>query len=319
VKQRRLAWAGALAAGAVAIAIGVTAWMGDESAPQAIRGSQTSPVPALPASRAFQPPAAPGTQVAFADPTLGPDLRQNIEALLLDASAMGDTNDPTVIKKRAASLVARHFPADQAVRAAALVERYIDYRVALGNIRPPTDPTDPRALRSAIEARDRVRSNHFAPEENEALFARDAELDRYTLARLEIERNSDLSRSQKETALKEAEAGLGTEQRAQRAAATSHLVVAEQTAAFDAGGISDQARYAQRQAAHGDAAARNLAQLDREERDWQTRLGDYEAAQKSGASEQDLQRARGRLFSENEQLRLPGALTARAQAAVRTK
>ena len=256
-------------------------------------------------------------QHAFADPLLGADLRQHIEALLLEASALGDTSDPAVIRKRAASLVARHFPADQAVRAAALVERYIDYRVALGNIRPPTDPGDPRALRSAIKARDRVRSNYFAPEENEALFARDAELDRYTLARLEIERNSALDKSQKETALREAESGLSAEQRAQRADATSHLVVAEQTAAFDAGGISEQPRYAQRQAAHGDAAARNLAQLDREERDWQSRLGDYDAARKSGASEQDLQRVRTRLFSESEQLRLPGALTARTQAAVR--
>ena len=256
-------------------------------------------------------------QHPFADPLLGADLRQHIEALLLEANALGETSDPAVIRQRAALLITRHFPADQAVRAAALVERYIDYRVALGNIRPPTDPGDPRALRSAIEARDRVRSNYFAPEENEALFARDAELDRYTLARLEIERNSALDKSQKETALHEAEAVLSAEQRAQRADATSHLVVAEQTAAFDAGGISEQARYAQRQAAHGDAAARNLAQLDREERDWQSRLGDYDAARKSGASEQDLQRVRSRLFSESEQLRLPGALTARTQAAVR--
>ena len=194
-------------------------------------------------------------QHAFADPLLGADLRQHIEALLLEANALGETSDPAVIRQRAALLVTRHFPAEQAVPAAALVERYIDYRIALGNIRPPTDPGDPRALCSALEARDRVCSGYFAPEENEALFARDAELDRYT----------------------------------------------------------------QRQAAHGDAAARNLAQLDREERNWQTRLGDYDAARKSGASEQDLHRVRGRFFSESEQLRLPGALTARAQAAVRTK
>ncbi len=276
-----------------------------------------SPTSIAPASRTLQPLVASGTQAAFVDSLLGSNLRHQIEALLLEANAMGDTSDPAVIRKRAASLVTRHFPADQAVRAAALVERYIDYRVALVDIRPPTDPSDPRALRSAIEARDRVRSNYFAAEENEALFARDTELDRYTLARLEIERNNALSKSQKEAALREAEAGLSAAHRAQRADATSYLGVAEQTAAFDTGGTSDQARYAQRQATHGDAAARNLAQLDREERDWQTRLGDYDAARKSGASEQELQRVRGLLFSEPEQLRLPGALTARAQAAMR--
>jgi lipase chaperone LimK len=317
VKRRRLAWAGAQAAGAIAIAsaIGVLAWPDGEPVLQAVEGSKITSGPS--ASKAQPPPATPGAQTAFADPLLGVELRQHIEALLLEASAAGDSSEPAVIKKRAALLVARHFPADQAVRASALVERYIDYRVALGSIRPPTDPGDPRALRSAIEARDRVRSNFFAPEENEALFAHDAELDQYTLARLEIERNGDLSKSQKEAALREAETGLSAAQRAQRADATSHLAVAEQTAAFDANGISDQARYAQRQAAHGDAAARNLAQLDSEERDWQTRLGNYDAARKSGASEQDLQRVRGQLFSESEQLRLTGALIARTQGAVR--
>ncbi len=259
----------------------------------------------------------PSAEAARVDAFLGADLRHQIEALLLEAIAMGDTSDPAVVKKRTVLLITRHFPADQAVRAAALVERYLDYRVALGSIRPPADPGDPRALRNAIEARDHVRSRYFAPEENAALFARDAELDRYTLARLEIERNSALSKIQKEAALREAEAGLSDAQSAQRADATRHLVVAAQTAAFEASGASEQARYKQRQAAHGDAAARQLAQLDREERGWQTRLGDYDAARKNGANEQDLQRVRGQLFSEPEQLRLPGALTARTQASAR--
>ena len=314
MKHRRLAWAGALACSAVAVVIGFAKWPAGELATgQGSGGLQVSL--GLPATGTTQTAPARSAYAARVDTFLRADLQHQIEALLLEAIAMGDTNDPAVLKKRAALLVTRHFPADQAERAAALVERYIDYRVALGNIRAPADPGDPRTLRNAIEARDHVRSRYFAPDENEALFARDAELDRYTLARLEIERNSALSKIQKEAALHAAEAGISDAQRAQRADATSHLGVAAQTAAFEASGASEQARYLHRQAAHGDAAARQLAQLDREERDWQTRLGDYDAARKNSASEQDLQRVRSQLFSDVEQLRLPGALTARTQAA----
>ena len=296
--------------------MGFAKWPADAPAPgQGGVGSQVSL--GLSTSSTMQRAPAGHAPAAQVDGFLCADLQHQIEALLAEAIATGDTSDPAVLKKRAALLVPRHFPAGQAVRAAALVERYIDYRVALGSIRPPTDPGDPRTLRNAIDARDQVRSRYFAPEENEALFARDAELDRYTLARLEVERNSALSKSQKEAALQEAEAGLSDAQRMQRADATSYLGVAAQTAAFEASGASEQARYTQRQAAHGDAAARQLAQLDREERDWQARLDDYDAARKNGASEQDLQRVRSRLFSEVEQLRLPGALTARTQAAAR--
>jgi lipase chaperone LimK len=248
---------------------------------------------------------------------LSADLRQHIEALLLEASAMGDTSDQRVIRQRAAALVARHFPADQAVRAAAMVERYIDYRVALGGIRPPADPGDPRALRSAIEARERVRNAWFGLEEKQALFASDDELDHYTLARLEIEHNSALTKIQKERALRDAEAGLSAPQRAQRADATIHLAVADQTALFDDNGVGERERHAQRQALYGNAAAGQLAQLDREEQNWQSRLSDYDNAKKAGASEQELQRVRDLLFSETEQLRLQGALSARTQAAVR--
>lgn len=163
-----------------------------------------------------------------------------------------------------------------------------------------------------------MRSGYFAPEENEALFARDAELDRYTLARLQIERNSVLSKSRKEAALRKQPGSARSNARngPMRQATSSWL-----NRPLHSTPVASANRRAtpKRQAAHGDAAARNLAQLDREERNWQTRLGDYDAARKSGASEQDLQRVRGRFFSESEQLRLPGALTARKQAAVRLR
>lgn len=246
------------------------------------------------------------------DSFLTPDLRHRLEALLLDA---GEADTPTTLKRKLPGLVARHFSPAEAARATAMLERYVDYRVALGSVKAPTDPTDPRALRTALSARDAIRNQHFSPEEYHALFGTEEALDRYTLARLEVERNPALTSTQKTAALKDLEHDLSPDERAQRRQATVHLTVAAQTAALDAQGASDAERYRQRQAQHGDAAAQQLAQLDREERDWQARLGQYASAQAAKATPEALQQLRHQLFSPTEQMRLEGALALRNTSA----
>ena len=64
-----------------------------------------------------------------------------------------------------------------------------------------------------------------------------------------------------------------------------------------------------------DAPAMKLAQLDREERDWQARLNNYAGARASNASAEQLEQLRGRLFSAPEQLRIEAALATRPQPA----
>ena len=245
------------------------------------------------------------------DTFLSPDLRQTFEAMLFEATGGSDMRDLAALKKRLLALVPRYFPAQYIARVTALMERYVDYRVALGSLKPPTDPGDPRALRAAIDARQQAREQHFTSEEYEALFAQEARLDRYTVARIEIERNSALTAPQKQAALKDAERSLSDAQRAERDAATAHINVASQTAGFDAQGTTANARYAQRRAQYGDAAAMQLEQLDREESDWQARLSDYAAAQARKASPEQLQLLRQQLFSQQEQLRVEAALAAR--------
>jgi lipase chaperone LimK len=245
------------------------------------------------------------------DAFLSPDLRQTFEAMLFEATGGSDLRDLAVLKTRLLALVPRYFPAQYTTRATALMERYVDYRVALGSLKPPTDPGDPRALRAALDARQQVREQNFTSEEYEALFAPEARLDRYTLARIEIERNSALTAVQKQAALKDAEGGLSDAQRAERDAATTHLEVASQTAGFDAQGTAATERYAQRRVQYGDAAAARLGQLDREEGDWQARLNDYAGAQARKVSPEQLQLLRQQLFSQQEQLRVEAALAAR--------
>jgi lipase chaperone LimK len=243
------------------------------------------------------------------DPLLAPGLRYALEALL---AAAGEAPDPQTLKQRLEALVGQHFPPDLATRALALAHRYVDYRVALGQLRPPADQTDPQALRTVMAERQRVRRQFFDGDEFDALFSQDLALDEYMLARLEIERNSALTPEQKRSALQEAEQALSPAVRAQRAEAVAHEGVAQQTAAFNAQGVDERTRHAQRSAQYGPEAAQQLAQLDREQGDWNARLDQYQQALASTQDPARLQPLRAQLFSPEEQLRLDAALAARS-------
>lgn len=242
-----------------------------------------------------------------ADPFLTPDLRYQIEAMLLDA---GDATTPEELKRRLSQLVHKHFAADLATRALALAERYVDYRVALGMLKAPR-PDDPTALRNSLNARERLRERYFAPEEHEALFERESALDRYTLARLEIQHNTGLTAEEKARALKDAETELPPEQRADRAHAVAHLGAAAQTQDFETRGVDDRTRYQLRSATYGTDAAQALARLDQEERAWNQKLDDYAAAKAQAHDPGQMQALRERLFTPQEQLRLEAALALR--------
>lgn len=278
-------------------------------------GAGTLAAPAAlpqPATSAISARRAADALAQETDSLLAPGLRDSLEALLLDA---GDAPGPSALKQKLAGLVGRHFPPDLATRALALAERYVDYRVALGRLRAPQDLGDPAALRQALTAREAVRRRFFDAEEAQALFAREAALDRYTLARLEIAHNGALSAEQRAQALREAEAELPADQRAARQAATSHMAVAEQTAAFDTQGTDERSRHAARSALYGDNAAHALAQLDRQEQHWQQRLDQYAHARGTQPEPATLDRLRQQLFTPDEQLRLDAALALRMGAA----
>ncbi|MFY3383299.1 lipase secretion chaperone [Paracidovorax sp. MALMAid1276] len=264
-------------------------------------------------------PGGPGASDFFAqrqaaiagaadDPLLVDGLRNTLEALLLDA---GDASDPDALKQRLAALVGKHFAPGLAARALALAERYVDYRVALGQLRAPKDPTDPQALRESLQARHAVRLRFFDGAEYDALFASEAALDRYTLARLELARNPDLTADQRARALRDAEAELPAARRAERAQATAHLDAAAQTAAFNAQNADPYTRHAARSAQYGEPAAHALAQLDREEQHWQQRLDQYSQARTQQGEGPALDRLRLQLFSTEELARIDAALALR--------
>ena len=273
----------------------------------ATAGTQVQPSPAQDVDNSFFARRRAITADGPADPLLVHGLRDTLEALLMEA---GDASDPATLKQRLAALVNQHFPAALATRALALAERYVDYRVALGTLKAPR-PDDPTALRNSLNARERLRERYFAPEEHEALFARESALDRYTLARLEIQHNTGLTAEEKARALKDAEAELPPEQRADRAHAVAHLGAAAQTQDFETRGVDDRTRYQLRSTTYGTDAAQALARLDQEERAWNQKLDDYAAAKAQAHDPGQMQALRERLFTPQEQLRLEAALALR--------
>lgn len=321
-----MTWFRAFAAGValVATAAAVVWWLGSPQDPLGAGDARSAGSPAsVPTGGTGQNPSARPMENSFftarratdpresTDPLLVHGLRDTLEAMLLEAQAGDDAADPATLKQRLAALVGKHFPPALATRALALAERYVDYRVALGQLRAPQEPDDPGALRKALEDRHKVRQQFFDGPEHEALFAREAELDRYTLARLEIERNPQLTAAQRAQALRDAENELPEARRAERAAATEHLTAAAQTAAFNAQNTDERTRHAARSAQYGEAAAHAMAQLDREEQHWQQRLDQYSQARAQYGEGATLQQLRQQLFSAEEQQRIDAALALR--------
>ena len=312
-------------AGSAAAVVAVLAmgwWWGAE--PTASMGVAVLPVAAPSLSTAKAGASAstqlaanlgPNASIQSADPFLTDRLQQTFEDMMLEANSSGDITDIVRLKQKLASLVSKYFPADLDARASALLERYVDYRQALGQLAAPTDPGDPSAMRTALQARQRVRQQHFTPEEYEALFGQDARLDQFTVARLDVERQTGLTDEQKRTALVIAEQVLSPAQRAQRAESIAYVGVQAQTAAFDTASTSPQDRFAQRSAQYGPEAATRLSQLDAEDRQWRSSLDQYAQAQaglgtKPPTAEQTqaLAQLRQTLFTPEQQARVDAGL-----------
>ncbi len=309
---------------AIAVSLAVVAWWlgaatgqpGAHNPPQkpqaatTLGGETGAPIAAGSATQrgALHTPTQSPAAGSAADPLLAEGLRDRLEAMLMEA---GDVADPQALKQRLAQLVGQHFAPELVTRALALAERYVDYRVALGGLHAPQDLNDPSALRNTLEARQKVRSQFFDDAEYNALFAREAELDRYTLARLEATRNTQLSAEQRTQALQDAEAELSPQRRAERNAATAHMAAAEQTASFNAQNTDERTRHTVRAAQYGEPAAQAMAKLDREEQNWQQRLAQYSEARARQGEGAALQQLRQQLFSAEEQLRIDAALALR--------
>ncbi|MGL4233271.1 MAG: lipase secretion chaperone [Casimicrobium sp.] len=249
-----------------------------------------------------------------------PSFARTIEDLIGDAFGSGNLrDDPHGFRARLAERVRKQFSPELAAHAIAFINRYLNYLESLDAMNLPSQAQDAAALRSVFETRQAIRQAHFSPEEYEVLFARDDRLDRYTIARFEIQADTKLTPAEKTEALNAAANELTPDERNERARMQAHLALQRQTETFDKKQTSDEERFAERAKEHGEAAAQRLAELDRARRDWDARLAQYETALNANRNgtlaNEELAATRNRLFNEREQLRLEAALALRKRPA----
>ncbi|MFZ6842849.1 lipase secretion chaperone [Undibacterium sp. RuTC16W] len=224
----------------------------------------------------------------------------------------------TEIEKELDAKLSQH----AATQAKNLLGRYLDYKRELADIEknPPSIRPTPgmNSATSAIKARlaimQQTRQRYFSEKENQAFFAFDDAYDTDAIARMDISDDQSLSDVQKKNQLQALDAAMPASLRAEKEAPYQVIRLEENVAKMRAQGASDDEIYRMRAAATTPEAAARLAELDREDAQWKTRIANYltersrilsDAANKPAAEQiAALQQIRNQMFDSNEQKRL---------------
>ncbi|SHN39514.1 Lipase chaperone LimK [Duganella sacchari] len=202
----------------------------------------------------------------------------------------------------------RPAPAAEARR---LLDAYLAYKRALVDVEhglpPPANPA--QGARQRLSAMQQLRTAYFSNEEIAGLFGASDAYDLDAIARLDISSDTSLTATQRQQRLAELDARLPQQVREEKDAPTKVIRLEESVSAARARGADDNEVYRMRAAALSPAAAARLADVDREEADWQQRISAYQAQRKqllqNTASAASLQQLRDTGFTPDEQKRLP--------------
>ncbi|MBM97184.1 MAG: hypothetical protein CMI09_15205 [Oceanospirillaceae bacterium] len=205
---------------------------------------------------------------------------------------------------------------------AALLQRYLDYREALGQYDDRTGrsvvQSDADVLAQRLEWVERLRREFFDETVAVAFFGADETLDRHLLARRQLQQNGA-----SEADIQALEQSLPPELQSSRQKSHALRNMHRQEQVWQAQGLDadtlEQQKYEYRTRQWGEAAAKRLASLDQQHQDWQQRLDDYaqyrnrllEGEYGTDLSDENrdaLNRWLQQHFSEQEQRRVPAAL-----------
>lgn len=294
-----------------------------------------TPLPAASAHTAAPPCAAsaagcPGAPAPFAPSMAGTrpdgDVRQDAGRLLVDEelghlfdyylSALGEQDLPAIRAGIERELRQKLAPG-AASEAIALLERYIAYKRALAKLERTLPaaaaagasaavPSQAGAARTRLDAMLALRQEYFSPAEQAGLFGASDARDRDAIARLELAQDRRLSDAERRAKLSEADSRLSAAERAERAAPVRILTLEAAVQSARAQGADDNEVYRLRAAALSPEAAARLADVDREEADWQRRIVTWRAerARLPAADEAGQQQLRNERFTPQEQKRL---------------
>lgn len=230
-------------------------------------------------------------------------------------SAVGEA-DIDAIRQRIANELALAMPPAQAQDAVRLLDLYLAFKRALQELEqdPMLAGNGVQAIRQRMLAVQQLRERFFSADEVRGMFGFDDSYDSDALARLSVGQDASLSAEEKKSRIAALDAALPEVLRADRNANQALLNTQQQALDMRAKGGSDDDVYRMRSQAFGTQAASRLAEVDREEQAWQSRMAAYLAARNAilsaegTRSEDQRQQALAQLqqshFSEDERRRL---------------
>lgn len=198
-------------------------------------------------------------------------------------------------------------PAREAKR---LLGAYLAYKQALVGAEQalPAQADAALAARARLQAMRALRGNYFTPEESTGLFGASDAYDDDAVARMAILGDATLDEAQRQAQLAALDQKLSPAQRAARDAPLQVVRLDASVKALLAQGGDENAVYRLRASTFTPAAAARLAELDREESQWQQRVIAYQAQKASlpgGAQDAAaVQQLRDASFTPEEQRRL---------------
>jgi lipase chaperone LimK len=221
---------------------------------------------------------------------VGMELRDLFELYL---SAMGEEQLDDILL-RTQNALAQQLKAPALEQGYDALKRFIDYKVELANLeKQPLDSnlSELENIRQQKEILAAIQQEYFSPAENDALFAAETEYDAFMLEHLTIQKNENLTATEKQQQIEALEASLPEEVRIGRENAMAPAKVYQQAQAMKAAGQTESDIYQMRAESLGEEAASALAQLDQQRNQWQQRLdvfnSEYQSISASGLSETD--------------------------------
>ena len=279
VRTRQLFW------GLATLALLVGGWMLWQSnsppGPDLVPPVATAAVGGAPFVRSMRDTVPDGNlqvlQAGTADASSGPlaygELKRLFDYYL---SAVGEQTVEGITAHLRGELE-RRLPAPQAKKAQRLLDLYIAFKRELLVLeqKPELSGNAVQAIRARMLAQQDLRARYFSTEEAQGMFGFDDAYDMDAVARLEVSQNPALNAEQKKQQLASLDAAMSPDLREAREASLVVVKVEQQAQELRAKGASEDDIYRMRAKAFDPEAAARLAEVDREEAVWKSRIAQY--------------------------------------------
>ena len=234
-------------------------------------------------------------------------------------STLGE-EDLDTIKARIAAHLVEKLPPEAARQAWRLLNNYLDCQHALSEL--PLQSRDAKGVRAAMKQRQQLRQVWLGAEVADAFFGFEDALDNFTVARMEIMENPNLSDAEKQRQVMMLEQNLPAPILEAKQRLLAPVEVGKRVAALRESGASEVEVRALREQTFGAEAAARFEQLDEERAQWDARYEHYSQRRAdilaSGLAEQDqqreIERLQQQLFDELEVRRVQALDRIGAQA-----